>query len=194
MKSAAGIGRECSSRSKLFLLIPGSRPFNLNSSSLQQLPSSSREPDVAFLARCPQCNHFQVCIFDVDSKLNLKCGECGTVFPSIARAAAVRDGLGAGDHIARIRIRAIAAGNRRYGYCPGSAVGVPKAPPVTKIAAGRAVAKAPDQSPDFWPIQPRNWQKIRLRRARTPRVWSPGDCHDSRLANGGICFVNHYLA
>src|SRR5437763_15887788 len=38
---------------------------------------------VAFLARCPDCGRFQVCVFDLDSKINLKCRGCGSVFPSI---------------------------------------------------------------------------------------------------------------
>jgi hypothetical protein len=38
---------------------------------------------VAFLARCPDCGRFQVCVLDLDSKVNLKCRGCGAVFPSV---------------------------------------------------------------------------------------------------------------
>src|SRR5437870_951295 len=38
---------------------------------------------MAFLARCPECCKFQVCVFDLETKVNLKCRGCGTVFPSV---------------------------------------------------------------------------------------------------------------
>lgn len=38
---------------------------------------------MAFLARCPGCGQFQVCVFDLDSRVNLKCRKCGVVFPSV---------------------------------------------------------------------------------------------------------------
>jgi hypothetical protein len=35
---------------------------------------------MALLARCPDCGGFQVSVFDVDSRINLKCPSCGRVF------------------------------------------------------------------------------------------------------------------
>lgn len=43
---------------------------------------------MAFLARCPDCGQFQVCVFDLDTKVNLKCRKCGKVFPSIEETPA----------------------------------------------------------------------------------------------------------
>ena len=47
-------------------------------------PESSGKSALAFLVRCPECSQFQVCVFDLDSPLNLKCQKCGAVFPSVA--------------------------------------------------------------------------------------------------------------
>jgi hypothetical protein len=38
---------------------------------------------VAFLARCPDCGQFQVCVFDPEDDLNLLCQACRCVFPAV---------------------------------------------------------------------------------------------------------------
>jgi hypothetical protein len=38
---------------------------------------------VAFLARCPDCGQFQVCVFDPEDDLNLMCQACRAVFPAV---------------------------------------------------------------------------------------------------------------